>query len=187
MRIIRERAEEWSVDTDNSFVVGFSAGGHLAASYGAFYKGDILTSVLGGSKDDYKIRGLVLGYPVISNDFDDPAEGGFKGTIGSFANLLGERNTDPEWKKKMNLENSVTSDYPPCFIFHTMQDKVVPPQTTLRFAEKLWLNSVPFELHIYERGRHGRSIGTTVVNEEEYRMKNWVAESVEWIKERISE
>ncbi len=183
VKLIRENAEKWRVDTDKIFLLGFSAGGHLAASYGCFWNDGLFPRVLGGETDDYKVKGIILGYPVTSDDF----EGEFKGTRNSFTNLLGDKTDDAELRKKLYLENSVTESFPPCFLFHTSEDKVVPALTTLRFASQLWLNKVPFELHVYEKGRHGRSIGTKVVCEEEYRLKGWVKESIDWMKERLAE
>ncbi len=182
VRSMRENAGKWLVDGNGIFLAGFSAGGHLAASYGAYRESGILTSVLGGSAADYAVKGLILGYPVISDDF----EGEFDGTRQSYLNLLG-KDPDPELKRRLDLENAVTPRYPPCFIAHAADDNVVPAATSLRFAGKLSENGVPFELHIYEKGGHGFSTGTKVVCEKEKRLQNWIGESVSWIRERIAD
>ena len=182
IKLMRENAGKWLVDGERIFLAGFSAGGHLAASYGALSGSGILTSVLGGAAADYAVRGLILGYPVISDDL----EGDFAGTRGSYDNLLG-KDPDPELKRRLCLENAVTPGFPPCFIAHAADDTVVPAATSIRFAGKLCENGVPFELHIYEKGGHGFSIGTKVVCEKEMRLQNWIGESVSWIRETIGE
>jgi dipeptidyl aminopeptidase/acylaminoacyl peptidase len=73
---------------------------------------------------------------------------------GSKRNLLGE-NPTPELVKLLSNELQVTAQTPPTFVWHTAEDQAVPVQNALLFAEALARNKVPFDLHVYEKGRHG--------------------------------
>ena len=68
IRTIHEHADEWKVDEELIFVHGASAGGHLAASYGAFWNQEFMSSGLQTTADVLKVKGLLLSYPVITSD-----------------------------------------------------------------------------------------------------------------------
>ena len=89
----------------------------------------------------------VLCYPVIT--FGPPSA-----HLGSRKNLLGD---DPpqELIDQMSAEKRVTARTPPTFIFHTADDAGVPVENALMYSAALRANKVPFELHVYEHGRHG--------------------------------
>ena len=153
MLIIREHAKEWETDPDAIVVQGCSAGGHLAASYGCFWKEEFMAKKLLGNSDSDKAEllrpnGLMLCYPVIS--------GGEFAHKDSFKNLLGERLAELE--KKMSLENSVNKDVPRTFIWHTFTDGSVPVENSLLFAMALKKCDINTELHIFPEGGHGLSL-----------------------------
>ena len=80
---IKEHAEEYHVDSEKIFIAGFSAGGHLAASYGVFWDREEFWKEMGLEETDLKPAGLILSYPVITS--------GEYAHHDSFHNLLGER------------------------------------------------------------------------------------------------
>ena len=84
IRTIHEHADEWKVDEELIFVHGASAGGHLAASYGAFWNQEFMSSGLQTTADVLKVKGLLLSYPVITSDPE-------YAHMGSFKNLLEHR------------------------------------------------------------------------------------------------
>jgi len=178
--MIKENAEEWRVDTDNIFVCGFSAGGHLAASLGVFWDKLFLNDITGTSGDDLKFKGLILCYPVLS----DNVERRLLGSVKSYENLLGEKCEDKKAVELLNLETQVSSSTPPCFIWHTYEDQAVPVETTLTFALALRKHNIPTELHVFEHGRHGRATGTLTTCDVETRAKIWMDLSVDWMNER---
>jgi acetyl esterase/lipase len=77
---------------------------------------------------------------------------------GSKDNLLGP-NPSPELVRETSSELQVRTNTPSCFIWCTYQDKTVPMENTLMFAEALRKNHVPFALHVYENGKHGLGLG----------------------------
>ena len=125
MTMIREHAAEWHVDPDAIAVIGFSAGGHLAASLGVFWKKDFIAQTLGVTSDMVKPNGMILSYPVITS-------GKFAHT-GSFECLLGEDYNDLDKRKEQSLEFQVSKDTPTTFLWHTVTDDCVPVENSLLF------------------------------------------------------
>lgn len=59
-----------------------------------------------------------------------------------------------------SLDEAVTPQTPPAFLFHTRTDSCVPVENSLRFAQALARHAVPFEMHIFRNGPHGLTLGT---------------------------
>ena len=150
-KYLREHAEEFHIDADRMVVQGASAGGHLAASYGVFWKKKtFLAEMLHTTPEMLKPNGMILSYPVITS--------GEYAHRGSFEALLGEDAYDPEKRKEQSLELQVTKDTPPTFLWHTEPDDCVPVENSLFFFEALHKNKIPVEMHIYPAGGHGLSL-----------------------------
>ena len=177
---IREHAKEYHVNKDKIVIVGFSAGGHLAASLGVFWDKEWLSKETGLSCEDIRPNGLILSYPVITS--------GTKTHGGSITNLMGKKES-PELKELLSLENQVTANVPPTFIWHTLTDSAVPVQNSLLFAEALINNKVSVELHIFPTGEHGLALA----NEEtaakgtssgiNKRCEDWMELSCDWLQQ----
>lgn len=144
---IYKNANDWHCDTEKIGIIGFSAGGHLAAHYSNAYNCGVVREVFPDSK---KPNFSVLCYPVIS------AEETLDAHKGSFVNLLGEFPTGDE-AHKYSCEKLVSFDTPPTFVWHTAEDQVVPVKNSLVYASALADNKVPFSLRIYPYGVHGLS------------------------------
>lgn len=149
MALIRKNAKEWRVDKNKIFVQGSSAGGHLAASFGCFWKEELFTAAAGGDPETIRPNGLILSYPVITS--------GEYAHRGSFQMVLGERYK--ELLEKMSLEKQVNVDTPKTFIWHTFEDGTVPVENSLLFISALRKQGIPFECHIYPKGKHGLGLG----------------------------
>ena len=152
MRIIRSRAKEWGVDTNKIGVMGFSAGGHLAASLGTHYdykipfeKDEIENS---SAKPDF----LMLIYPVISMKKELTH-------MGSHDNLLGN-SPNQEMTDFYSNEMQVSAESPPTFLLHATDDDVVMVENSLAFYKALKTNGVNVEMHIFPKGGHGFGLGT---------------------------
>ena len=175
---VRENAEEWNVDTERIAVMGFSAGGHLAASYGVHWNKDFIKDYFGWAGGENKPDGMILCYPVITS--------GKKAHRGSFDNLLGDKKNDPEMLEFLSVEKQVSEDTPPAFIWHTFEDNAVPVENSLYMAAALREKNICTEMHIFPHGWHGLSLCNDSVygnydgnfNE----LQCWIDMAVRWLK-----
>jgi acetyl esterase/lipase len=147
VRILRERAEEWHIQPEHVAVLGFSAGGHLAASLGTLWQRQEL-----GLPASARPDALVLCYPVSA------AHG--RTHEDSFTNLCGQ---DQALKDGLSLDRLVRRDMMPVFLWHTRTDDSVPVDGTMRLALALAEQDVPFALHVFAAGRHGLATADDLV------------------------
>ncbi len=167
--IVRENSEKWNIDPNKIAVLGFSAGGHLAASLGIYYdEASAIVKKQIPSHSSSRPDALILCYPVLTS--------GKYANQGSFKNLLGV-DISEELLKKMSLELNVHKDVPPVFLWHTADDQVVPVENSLHFAEELSKLKIPFEMHIYPKGRHGLGLATN-----DRHMGTWSSLCCEWLQ-----
>ncbi len=132
------------IDTAKVGIMGFSAGGHLAATAGThFGRPDLADSTGANLRPDF----LLLVNPVIS--FTDSI-----GHIGSRNNLLGA-SPSQELIRWFSNELQVTDNTPPAFLVHAGDDTVVDEKNSLLFYQALRAHRVPGSLHIYQKGEHG--------------------------------
>ena len=147
VKYFKDHAEEYHIDPDRIAIFGASAGGHAAADYATGYFRDEVTSVLKVSSDYLKPAGMILAYPVITS--------GPFAHRGSFDNLLGELRDNKKMLDYLSIENRITKETPPAFIWHTFPDGCVPVENSLLLAEAMKKENIPFELHIFPSGDHG--------------------------------
>ena len=147
IKMIRERAAEWHIDSNKVGIMGFSAGGHLAATAGTHFNHAYINNDKGiNLRPDF----MVLVYPVIS--FKDGMA-----HLGSRTNLIGTEN-DPGFKSRIDdfsNENHVSLASPPTFLTHASDDSIVSLSNTMSFFDALSKHKVPTELHVYPKGGHG--------------------------------
>lgn len=181
---VRKHAAEYCIDPDKILVAGFSAGGHLAASLGCFWKEawleELMKQEVGATMKDYQPNGEILAYPVITSG-EFAHRGSFVKIMGSEAEQgyapLGLSATELE--EKLSLENQVTSDFPQTFMWHTFEDGAVPLENSLFFAEALRKAGVNFEYHVFPHGGHGYALATKETAMKEGKEIN--AQCAQWI------
>lgn len=176
VKLVRENAQEWGIDPDKIAVVGFSAGGHLAASISVLWDNTELFSKEDIEKGLHKPNASILSYPVITT-------GEFAALGYSFDNLLGENNKG-EMRDFMSLEKQVKETTPPAFLWHTFEDETVPVENSFLYAQALSKYNIPCEMHIYPQGGHGLSLVSheTFWSVPRFRRKyDWLNQSVEWL------
>ena len=151
---VRAHAEEWHIDPEKVFVMGFSAGAHLAASFCAFREKSFVAEALGCDKEMLRPNGQILCYPVITS--------GPHVHDGSFHSLLGD--AYEEKKEELSLERQVNDSIPRTFVWHTFADGSVPVQNSLLYVSALAEHGIPVEYHLFEKGGHGLGLanGLTV-------------------------
>ncbi len=171
LRHVRSNADEYGVAADRIGIMGFSAGGHLAATAATHFDDGDASSTDPVARASCRPDFVVLGYPVISFQ-DDTTHG------GSRKNLLGEA-PDPELVELLSNEKQVTSETPPAFLFHTGEDSAVPVQNSLKFYTACVRAGVPAELHIYQFGPHGVGLaeGDPVGTSWKDRLADWLRTS----------
>ncbi|MBQ8685647.1 MAG: alpha/beta hydrolase [Clostridia bacterium] len=162
---VKKHAKEMNVNEKEVFVVGFSAGGHLTGDLAVEYAA---VSDMAGRELDCKPTAVGLCYPVISK---------IHGHQGSYENLLYGYSEEEKSKllRRLNLDWAVTKETPPAFIWTTAGDTCVPPDNALRFAMALGAKGVPYELHVYPQGEHGKSTGRSEINGEGAELSRIVA------------
>ncbi len=176
VKYMRENAKRFFADPDKIYVCGFSAGGHLAASTGVFWNSDAAKKYF-GDVSAVKPNGLILAYPVITNDTQYTHR-------DSISNLVGADNKYDESKREwQSLEKRVTQSTPPAFIWSTFEDALVPCDNSLLFASALRKCNIPFELHIFEKGAHGGSTGDNVTCTEKHRFSDWFDLACDWCED----
>jgi len=170
MRLVRAQAGEWKIDPKRVGIMGSSAGGHLTST--------LLTHFDAGKPDaDDPVERQssrpdlgILCYPVITM--------GEHTHQGSKNNLLGKEPA-PALVKLLSNELQVTGETPPCFLFHTDEDTAVPVENSLMFAEALRKAGVPFDLHVYQKGRHGIGLADKPPFEHAH---PWAGDCLFWLK-----
>jgi acetyl esterase/lipase len=152
MRLLRARAGEWGVDPQRIGVMGFSAGGHVAASLGTRFDERTYAQVDAHDRVSARPDFMLLIYPVI--DMGEHAH------AGSRTRLLRALPTSAGIAA-YSLQNRITAATPPTFLLHASDDDVVSVENSLFFFDALRRARVPAELHVYPQGGHGFGIRGT--------------------------
>lgn len=142
---IRKHEKEFDLIPNSLSIIGFSAGGHLVASYA--YQYESLARELSLDPEILRPMAIVLGYPVTLTS--SATHGGTRDTICG---------TDKKLLELMNVPTHVTKDYPPTFVWTTRDDDCVPYLNTVELEEALKKNHVLYKSVIYDSGMHGGSL-----------------------------
>lgn len=155
IRLVRKNADEYRIDKNKLYICGFSAAGHICGCICNYWE------EIEDANPDYKDiscrpDAAILSYPVITS--------GEYAHQDSFRFLLGGDiydRTDDEAKALLNkysLEKNVNKNHPPCFIWQTETDNLVPVQNSYLYAEALKEKGVKYEHKTFPRGFHGLSV-----------------------------
>lgn len=146
MNYIREHYQDFDLIDENLSIIGFSAGGHLATSFAYLYPR--LADSLHVNPKNIRPFAVIAGYPVISTDLSFSHEGTIRTIAGD----------DKELNKLLSVENNITKDYPPTFVYHSEDDGLVPVKNSYVFIEALKANNIPYQADIFSHAVHGGSI-----------------------------
>lgn len=171
IELIRENADIWKIDSSQIGVMGFSAGGHLAATLSTKYSDKYDDSV--NTTKDYNARPdfTILIYPVITMSLPETH-------YGSRKNLLGENPSNDDVMLFSN-ENHVTPNTPPTLLIHAGDDKAVVVENSIKYFSALQSNAVPSAMHIWEKGGHGFGMRGG-----EGAIKSWPVVAEDWLIQR---
>ena len=171
MEYITAHAEEYGIDPEKIVQIGFSAGGHLAASYACFANRPEVTAHVKARP----AAAVILGYALLT------------GPHGCLARLAGkDALSEEEWQYLSPLAH-VTAQHPPAFLWHTAEDKSVPVSDPLRYAQALCGVGVNTEIHVFPKGPHALSTGgwATVADENRECARSvsaWVPLAMRWLE-----
>jgi acetyl esterase/lipase len=176
VRFVRAHAPELHIDPDRIGMMGFSAGGHLAAMTGVeafpgqLDRADPVDQVSG--RPDF----LILGYPWLEGTQLLP-DG--HSQYCDFAIRDTHTPCEPKDYVRFAPRLYVTSKAPPTFIYHTSDDGLVPAEGSLRFYEELRKQNIPVEMHVFEHGPHGTGLGGS-----DPQLSTWPRLLQEWMRHR---
>ena len=176
---IRKNAGKFNINPEHVYVVGFSAGGHLAGWLGCDWDCEELKALIPDKGELNRPTGAVLCYPVISARFENGA---------TFKYLWGKTELTQGEKDRTSLEKRVSSAASPMFIMQTFDDGLVDCRNALYMAEACADAGVVFEMHVYPFAPHGAALATDVTSRgfaphENERLARWVGDSRAWMKE----
>ncbi len=158
IRYMRKHAEELYVVKDKIMVCGFSAGAHVCGSVAVHWQEFENMESGEYASISAKPNAVILSYPVITS--------GKYAHRDSFTALLGA-DVSKEELEYMSLEKQVTENMPPCFLWQTATDELVPVQNSFLFAQALQEKQIPYAFHVFSKGKHGLSLADeTWANEE---------------------
>lgn len=163
MKLIRQNAAKWNVDPNRLGVMGFSAGGHLAATLSTHYHRGA------GASEEAKPNFAILMYPVVTF--------GEKAHVGSRERLLG-KNASPEQIAYYSNELQVDAKTPPTFLVHAEDDKGVPVENSIDYYLALKKFNIPAEMHLYPTGGHGYALRTKGKGS----IEGWPVACENWLK-----
>lgn len=173
-RLIEQNQLDWQIQPESVFVLGCSAGGHLASLYATQWQKF-------SSTDDLKLAkplGSILCYPVIGFDYGWP---------------LSLTDSQSQQLKSCNTSTLVNQETPSTFIWHTANDASVPVLNTLKYCQGLATNKIDFECHIFEDGKHGLALANRAsakFHDEAYirpEIAEWFGKCVRWMERKLAD
>ena len=198
---IRRNAEEFITDPERIAVLGFSAGGHVAALYGNTYESAVFETI--GTVSERRPDALVLGSPVLSESFykndlldqvDLQAVTGGNEQVQKFREFMnnvcdaffGKKNPEKEEISRLMPMNTVNKHTPPTFLWQSFQDGLLAASDPLAYAQRLSQNHTICELHMFDEGTHGISLADITTAKKPSNIDThtaaWADLSAEWLE-----
>lgn len=180
VRYLRYNAQKFGIDKNKVYVMGSSAGGHLASFVSTYFEPIEFEGADEIDNEDFIPSGQILCYPVINLCDYNIAH------IGSGDNLIGDKYLpyNPEMylsRKKFSSDCNVSSKTPKAFIWHTFADEGVDVRNSLSYAKSLREYGVPVEMHLFPDGRHGLGL-TNKADKIELHISQWGELLIKWLK-----
>ena len=173
MQVVNQHRSSWHLNSQ-TFILGFSAGGHISALFNDYWASQWLHDQTRISPDDLRATGVVLGYPVIDLDAGFPKE---DATLKRWANDI----------KRYNASQHVNQNNRPTFIWSTMDDPFVPVQNSINYSLALQKQNIPQELHLFAHGPHGMDIANALVahhvDGDQPHVAHWVDLACDWMRD----
>jgi len=169
IRVTRYNAKKWNLESNKIGIIGFSAGGHLAATLGTHFNEKVYDPMDDADALSARPDFMALGYPVIAFGENSTHK-------GSQYNLLGEK-PSPERIAHFSNEKQVTAETPPTFLFHAQDDSSVPVENSLAFYKACKDKGVLATMHLYPKGGHGFALAI-----KNPLLRGWPERMFEWME-----
>ena len=190
---LREKAEEWGLDADRIAISGSSAGAHNCAMYMTSIEEPAIYETLGCTSEELRVAAAILCYGVYDLEaiFDyTPVPELEMLNRAMNLTLFGERTPTKEQLRALSPVFRDVKNAPPCFLWATAGDEMVPVVQTLQMAAALTKAGVPIEVHVFEEGPHAMSTASPIsaatvfdVNED---VAKWVNLAEYWLRKRFA-
>ena len=190
---INNHADEWLVEMEKIAICGFSAGAHNCAMYSVYWQDPIIADFFNESPIKFKPAASILAYGI--GDYHLAGRGSSQlkdqrlSTAASIA-FLGTNSPTPEMLDTISPSFHVSENTPPTFLWTTATDELVPAENTLCMASSLAKAGVPFEVHIFEEGKHGLSLADQTTASSKMQLDadaaKWIGLVESWLKKRFT-
>lgn len=185
---IREHQEEFGVDVDRISVCGFSAAGHLCASWAVHWHDSFLAEHFGVDPQVFKPQAAILGYPIC--DYVEQTR-----LFDTYTNLtmvnssnkaiFGEEKPNPQRLEDLSPVLHVDEHSAPVFIVHASDDRMVPAMNSINMAAAYLRAGLKCELHMFHQGGHGFATGADRQQpgraDKAKRCAQWVPMAISWL------
>ncbi len=187
---IHDNASRWGVDTEKISICGFSAGGHLCASYAVHWQDAFLSEKMGADSRLLRPQAAILGYPLLDTeiifapehikDLKDPMM-----EHQVCMAMFGTKAPTPDQLYASTAWHHLSSHTPPIFIAHAMDDTTVAVSQSIEFVRKCVEKNVPCEFHMYECGGHGFGAGLSMAEpykkDQAKEISSWIDLAITWL------
>lgn len=174
---IRENADKWYIDPNKIAIAGFSAGASVASMSATQWDSPFLSEILHKNQEEFRPNAAVLAYGCndLSTIFDNEDDNLIIPTPGK---ITADRTP------QIDVVNYVTKNTAPVFFYHCRFDEFVPVKNTWLLASKMEELKLPFELHIFQSGKHGMSVNNKLTigkNDIDSSVTQWVPLCLAWL------
>lgn len=196
--LVKRNSDTWGIDKNKIFVLGFSAGGHIAGSAGVHWKNGEILQHLSFTPQAQEVRptGVILCYPMLNGNILKYLRTNENKEIAdqySYTSLAIHGTDTPEETviNDLDLRQFITPDTPPTFVWHTVEDMITKAADTTSFVEKLLQENVSCEYHLFTKGKHGMGLCNAVAakNQSDINLScaQWITLADLWMKGIIYE
>lgn len=191
--ILHEHADEWLLDMDKIAICGFSAGGHNCAMYAAYWDKPLIIDHFGKPAEMFKPAASIIGYALTDYFLAlQPPANPMLARIrrASAIAFLGTADPDDILLTEVSPARQATESMPPTFIWGTVDDDLVPAAHSTRMANVLADAGIPFEIHLFERGKHGLGLADQATAgsrlDIEIDAAQWIELAGRWLEKRFA-
>ncbi|MFT8820926.1 MAG: alpha/beta hydrolase [Liquorilactobacillus nagelii] len=193
LKVLKELSAKYQLNLTRLFLLGFSAGGHLAASYAVHWNDHEYLAKIGiDANDCLKLRGLLLAYPMLTGELKALILRGKKNTSIMeqlpYLNpaIYGCEQPTQAQKAELNLVQQVNASVPPTFLWQSLQDKVTSVEDSLAWVTKSTQLGIECESHFFGSGKHGMGLANDIAAktsaDEDAACSSWVELADLWLR-----